>query len=169
MKSADELIVELDALGLHFVTGGAVAEPAPSLSRAELLAALAQQTDARLRMALIALLLYRPEFAMAVPDALTRLNESDQITLKLFYTAAVLLQRMHAARLRRLLGRWEPLPDLFSRELEISSAGSPRTQIEQLGERHRTLSGRAVNWVGTYEHAAERLITRLEREIEWAV
>jgi len=168
MKSADELIAQLDALGLHFVIGGAIAEPAQSLSPEELLAALAQQPDARLRMALIALLLYHPEFALAVPAALTRLNESDQLTLKLFYTASVLLQWIHAERLRRLLGQWEPLPDLFSQELGISPAGNPRTQLRRLSERHRVLAGLAANWMGTYEHAAERLMTRLEREAEWA-
>jgi len=169
MKSADELIAELDALGLHFVIGDAIAEPAQSLSPAGLLAALAQQTDARLRMALIALLLYRPELAAVVLDALNRLNESAQISLKLLYTAAALLQRIHAERLHRLLGQWEPLPDLFSQELGISPAGSPRTQLRRLSERHRALAGLAANWMGTYEYAAERLMIRLEREAEWAV
>jgi len=167
-KSADELVSALNSLGVRFLAGGESVEPSPALLPARLLAALAEQTDARLRLAIVALLLCRPDLARAVPEAVAYLAEPALTTLKLFYTAAVLLQQEYAARLQDLLGRGEPLPDLFSRELQVSSAGSPEAGLRQLGERHRALSGLAANWVGTYRYAAERLIKRLEWEAQWA-
>ncbi len=165
--SADELIGTLNALGVHFLAGGEGIGTSP-LPPARLLAALAEQTDARLRLAIVLLLLCRPEFAHAVPEATAHLAEPARTTLKLFYTAAVLLQQEYAVQLRSLLGRSEPLPDLFSKELQVPSAGSLEARLRRLGERHRVLSGLAVNWIGTYRYAAERLIKRLKWEAQWA-
>jgi len=164
---ADELVSALNTLGVHFLAGGETGG-ASLLSPAQLLVALAGQTDARLRLAIVPLLLCRPDLARAVPEATMQLTEPALTTLKLFYTAAVLLQQEYAAKLRDLLGRWEPLPDLFSKELKVPSAGSPEARLKRLGERHRTLSGLAANWIGTYRHGAERLIRRLEWEAQWA-
>jgi hypothetical protein len=118
-------------------------------------------------MALIALFLYQPAFAKAVAEALEQLDETDQTKLKLFYTAAMLLQQIHAERLR-LLCPQETLPDLFSFELDIPLTGSPKVRLRQLAARHRVLSGWSFNWLGTYQYAAKRLITRLEKEAVWA-
>ena len=167
-KSADELIGTLNALGVHFLAGGESAIPDSALPPARLLAALAQQVDARLRLAIVALLLCRPDLACAVPEAAAHLTEPALTTLKLFYTAAVLLQQEYAAPLHHLLGRWEPLPDLFSRELRILPVDSAEAGLKRLSERHRALSGLAANWIGTYKYAAERLIKRLEWEAQWA-
>lgn len=164
---ADQLVDALNRLGVPFLAGGE-ADVASSLSPAELLAALAGQTDARLRLAIVPLLLCRPDLARAVPEATTHLTEPALTTLKLFYTAAVLLQQEYAAELCDLLGHWEPLPDLFSKDLKIPPTGSPETRLKRLGERHRTLSGLAANWIGSYRYAAERLIKRLEWEAQWA-
>jgi hypothetical protein len=168
MGSADELITELNRLGVHFVTGGEPKMSAPPLLPVELLASLASQPEARLRLALIPLLLIHSEFAAAIPDALTRLSEREQLTLKLFYTAAVILQQCHAEQLRALLGRYDLLPDLFATELGIPVIEDCRDRLKQLGERHRALSGLAINWVGTYRHAADRILRQLSLEMEWS-
>jgi hypothetical protein len=167
MLSANQLVTELNGWGVHFVTGGDAGSNAPTLSPAELLAYLARQSEARLRLALIPLLLCHPEFASAVTEALSRLNEPAQAILKLYYTAAVLLQYIYRARLRDLLGPSASLPDLFSTELLLPPTARPTIRLKHLGERHRALSGLAANWVGTYTHAAERLLTRLEKEVQW--
>lgn len=36
-----------------------------------------------------------------------------------------------------------------------------------LAERQRILSGRAINWLGTYEHGTLRLLTHEERRQAW--
>jgi hypothetical protein len=168
MLSPDTLIAALNTRGLHFVTGGDAIYSTRRLSPTVILTGLAQQSDARLRMTIIAYLLYQPDLANAIPKALRRLGVTDQITLKLFYTAAVLLQQIHAERLQRVIPRWQLLPDLFSQELGLPQDISPQERLDRLSKLHRSLSGLAANWLGTYQYAAQRLITRLEKEGTWA-
>jgi hypothetical protein len=133
-----------------------------------LLADLVRQPSARVREAVIALLLAHPEYAAAIPGALAQLAHLEQTNLQLYYTAAVLLQQEHAERLRlRLAARWRPLPDLFSEELGLLRSGSHREQLARLGRIHRQLSGAVVNWTGTYENVARHLVRRWELERRW--
>jgi len=165
--SADELISTWNALGVHFLVGGE-SPPEAVLPPARLLAALAEQEDARLRLAIVPLLLYRPALACTVPETLSLLAEPALTRFKLFYTAAVLLQEEYAAALEKLTGQRVRLPERFSRELGVTSRGKPEARLKRLGERHRAVSGVAANWIGTYRHGAERLIRRLEWEAQWA-
>jgi hypothetical protein len=132
------------------------------------LAGLAEQSDARLRLAIVALLLRRPDLADAIPEVVTHLTEPAGTSLKLYYTAAMLLQQKHADELGRLLEVRQRLPDLFSIQLGVPAGGSVEARLQTLAERHRAWSGLTVNWIGTYEHAAERLIRRLTLEAQWA-
>jgi hypothetical protein len=168
MRSTGRLVTELNRLGVHFVTGGEPEPSDPPLSPVELLADLARQSEARLRLALIPLLLVHPELATAMPEALIRLSAREQLTLKLFYTAAVILQQLYADQLRPLLGLYDALPDRFTDELGIPVSGEGATRLKHLGKRHRAASGLAINWVGTYHHAAERLLKQLTLEAEWS-
>ncbi len=86
MPSAGMLVNELHALDIHFIVettpAGAQGE---KITPQELLAGLAKQDDARLRLALIGLFLYRTDLADFVSPTLTQLDTKDQTTLKLFY------------------------------------------------------------------------------------
>jgi hypothetical protein len=137
------------------------------LSPPELLAGLAQHPEARIRLALIPLLLHQPHFAADVAPVAARLSQPARRTLKLFYTAAMLLQRLHAARLQTLLGPHQPLPDLFSAELGLPATDNIQVQLKYLAARHQALTGLDANWLGTYTHAAARFLTRLEKEARW--
>jgi hypothetical protein len=119
------------------------------------------------REAIIAVLLLHPGLAAAVPAALNRLPSVNQVMLRIFYTAAVLLQLKHADRLQFVTPMSQPLPDLFSAELGLHRSGSPGEQLSALGQIHRRLSGLTVNWAGTYDNVAQHLISRLERERLW--
>ncbi|MGB0386264.1 MAG: hypothetical protein ACPGWR_15755, partial [Ardenticatenaceae bacterium] len=178
--SADELVGALDMLGLHVLSGGI--KPHRVIPPAELVAGLVMQSDARIRLALVGLLLYRPDFALAVPLATSSLcvpnsapcgsqayRGHDLLTLKLYYTAAMLLQKKYDAQLTQLLGEREQLPDLFSEELAVSATGSVDTRLKELGEQHKALVATGVNWVGTYHHGAKRLIKRLKCEVKWGL
>jgi len=167
MISPDRLVTELNSLGVRFLSGGDPARTEPALSPAALIAGLAEQEEARVRLALIPLFLVRPALAGAAPAALADLDAPVQVTLRCFYTAAVLLQQIHAAELRRLLGEQPVLPDHFSGELGLPSTGSPQQRLRRLGDRQRALSGLAANWPGTYQHAAERLLRQLKLERQW--
>lgn len=165
--SADELVAALNAYDVHFVSGGSI--PASrEYTPSRLLTELAQSEDARIRLAVIAILLRRPEFAMSLPSALQNLPPALQQVLKLYYTAAMLLQDEYRIKLERLLGAQPALPDFFSAELGVTRDGEVHDRLRQLGNQHARLSGLTINWTGTYEHAAKRLISRLEHEATWA-
>jgi hypothetical protein len=56
------------------------------------------------------------------------------------------------------------LPDYFSRELSLQPVADAELNLRNLAERHRALSGRQVNWLGTYQHAAQVWQKGLEYE-----
>ncbi len=162
-RSADLLIAELQARGLHYLIGPLLALPAPRLTDEELLAALAQQHDARVRSSLIPLFLQQPHLTKALPLALQWLAPREQMVLKIYYTAAVILQEQYEPFLRQSLPRWHPLPDLYGAELGISQEESGEERLRQLGAFHAQLTGLRINWSGTYQQAATTWIRHLKR------
>jgi hypothetical protein len=158
---------QLEHLGLPFV--GAASEDAPfsALSTEALIAALADSKEARLRMALIPLFVANPGYAYFVPRVRYRLVGQAKVTLVCYYTAAVLLQRKYAQRLARLGLDSTELPDLFSHALELLPSDDTDAQLVSLAEQQARMSGRSLNWYGTYVHAIERFIRRMELEAEW--
>ena len=169
MTSSEILEHGLHDLGLNLLKGE-TSETLHSiqLSAEDLLIGLAEHDDARLRMALIPLFLYRPEIADVVPDVLEDLKAPGRKTIKLFYTSAVILQEIHRERLREFVSSRKDLPDYFSEELGVAAVGNPQDRLRILGKRHKELTGKTANWWGTYQHAAKRLLSRLEKEAAWA-
>lgn len=164
----EELVAELDLLGIRYLSRQSSYQANQVRPPEILLADLVRQPHARVRAAVIAVLLSRPEYAEAVPAALKRLSSQDHLILQSFYIAAVLLQREHADRLRPLAGeRWRWLPDLLSKELGLPVEGTPRERLRLLDRelRHRTQA--AVNWMGTYEQVVQKLIRDWERRSRW--
>lgn len=99
---------------------------------------------------------------------MTRLKPEEQLTLKLFYTAAVVLQKKHSERLRPFLAeRWQWLPDLFSAEFDLPSSQLPEEILKALGAAHQQQTGKTLNWTGTYENVAHHLLHRWELERQW--
>lgn len=84
-----------------------------------------------------------------------------------YYTAAMFLQQKYAQPLADLTINQEAMPDLFSRDLGLPQAGDVDVLLKALGERHTILSGRPINWYGTYEQAITRFIRRLQQERKW--
>jgi len=162
-----ELAAELAHLGIAFVESFNADRLSIPPERELFLAALASSSEARLRMALIPLFLARPEFIRSVPDVINILLKQARITLVCYYTAAMLLQKKYAQPLADLTINQEAMPDLFSRDLGLPQAGDADVLLKALGERHAILSGRPINWYGTYEQAITRFIRRLQQEREW--
>ena len=156
-----QLVDALDAFGVRFLRGGSgvggLIEPD------KLLAALAGSPEARLRLALIPLLLARPKFSLAVLTALPHTPPDAAITLRCYYTAAYWLQQKYQARLTAALGITPPLPDLFLAELGLSTYTDPDTALHALAARQQILSGRVLNWFGTYEHAVQSWLRQVEQ------
>jgi hypothetical protein len=166
-QTEEQLVAQLEQLGVRYLSRQAHVNPTPAHPAHDLLADLVQQPSSRVRTALIALLLAHPDYSAAIPAAIQQLTSSEALTLKTFYTAAVLLQRQHADRLKEFLGSdWRWLPDLFSDELGVEG-DTPLARLHSLGRIHARWSGARLNWTGTYENASHLLLRRWELEQAW--
>lgn len=155
----ERLVAELELLGIRYLSRQTSFEASGVRAPESLLIDLVQQPHARVRAAVIAVLLSHPDYAQAVPAALRQLSSRDRLTLQSLYTAAVLLQREHADRLRPVVGdRWRWLPDTLSEELGLLPVGSPRERLRSLDREMRRRTGASVNWMGTYEQVVEKLM-----------
>jgi hypothetical protein len=145
--TGDQLSNTLHVLGVNFLLGGQ-SEDAPLHKRpAQLLAALAESDEARLRLSLIPLFLEHPEFAAHVCAVAAQLAPSARLTLQCYYSAALWIAQKYQ--------RVHPLPDYFSGDLGFQPTRNPDENMRLLAQRHADLSGESVNWLGTYLHAAQ--------------
>ncbi len=156
----------LNVLDVPFVQAGSCPTPSEMPEPVDLLVSLVEYGEARLRSALIPLLLCHPEFAQEATSAAGRLSVSDRSAFICFYTAAALLQRKYASRLATLGIDSRQLPHHFSADLGLPDGSDPDQALRRLAAHHRALSGKAINWLGTYEHAAERWLTHMEHRRE---
>ena len=168
MFPANQLIAEINRRGIHFLAGESAGNDLEKLSPAELMAGLASNADARIRLALVAVLLQHPQYAVDAHEAMELLNNQNRLTFQLYYTAAHFLQIIYRDKLQQTLESFQCLPDLFSRDLGIKKIGSPEESLKELASRHNEISGLPLNWYGTYHYAAKRVLTRLEKERQWA-
>ena len=163
----DQLVAALNALDVQFLFGGKQPLVDNQMNPPKLLCSLAMSDDARFRLAIIPLLLRHPEFAIATKVAVEESLQEAQIVLKCYYTAAHLLQQKYFARLQRIFGTHVALPDLFGAELGLITFQNVDEGLSRLAQHQRTLSGRSINWLGTYEHGAQRLLLHHERRQAW--
>lgn len=171
-ESAEEeaLVAELELLGINYLSRQSDRRAVQARPPAQLLADLVRQPGARVRHSVISVLLAHPEYARVIPDALRQLSEDERSSLRLLYTAAVLLQQKYADDLRQAAqGELKPLPDLFSDELGIPSNATLASQIDALGRVHRCATNVVANWTGTYDNVAQKLLRRWEMERRWSL
>jgi hypothetical protein len=169
VSEEEALVAELDLLGIRYLSRQSSHRADQVRAPETLLADLVQQPHARVRSAVIAVLLSHPQYAEAVPAALKRLSPRDRLTLQSLYMAAVLLQQAYADRLRPVAGeRWRWLPDLVSDELGLPTEGAPRDRLRRLDREMRHRTGTMINWMGTYEHVVRQLIRHRERRPSWS-
>jgi hypothetical protein len=142
----------LSSLGVNFVLGSDGRQTALPKQPVRLLAALAQSNEARLRLSLIALFLQHPEFSAHVHAAAAQVPPPARLTLQCYYSAAVWLGQE-----QQII-----LPDLFSDELGLTPTDQPAENLRQLASRQAALSGVKLNWLGTYQHAAQVWLKGLE-------
>jgi hypothetical protein len=167
LESEEERIVaELGLLGIRYLSRRIPVQAEQVRPPDMLLADLVRQPSARVRAAVIAVLLAHPEYAVAVPAALRRLKSSERLTLQLFYTAAVLLQQEHTEHLRRFAVD-QRLPDQFSMELGLPQSAPLHERLVALGRQHRQRTQAHVNWTGTYESVVQHLLRSWELEARW--
>lgn len=164
----DQFVAELHQLGITYLSNRLITLPKSPRSPENILADVIKQPSSRVRTAVIALFLLHPGYAEYVPTALGLLNENQRWILKLFYTAAVYLQRLYQNELIDTLGSklmW--LPDLFGRDLGISLTFSPQDAVQQLGIKHQEITHSLTNWSGTYKNVVHHMIRYKQREAQW--
>lgn len=161
--SNDQLVSELWARDVQFLRIRSPLLPARLLPTVQLIASLAQSGDSRVCFSLIPLFLRHPEYSTHVieADRSIRVN-SARIALRFYYTAAFFLQKKFHGRINRISGKQDLLPDLFSKQLSVDPDMDPDGALSNLAERHNAMTGRSVNWVGTYEHAADVWLRQME-------
>lgn len=169
LTEEEALVAELELLGIRYLSRQTTYRTTQIRPAAELLADVMRQPSARVRESVIAVLLAHPRYVDAIPEALCRLGESESLTLRLFYTAAVLLQTEFAAQLKTAMDEeWQSLPDLFSPEFGIPPDGTPyANRLAVLAQAHGRLTGITANWAGTYENVVRKLIRRCDMERQW--
>ena len=146
--TGDQLTNALHVLGVHFVLGRQSKDASLHKQPARLIAALAESNEARLRLSLIPLFLEHPEFSEHVRAVAKRLKPSARLTLQCYYSAALWLGQIHQTCNTFL-------PDYFSKDLNLFPTDDPEKNLHGLAKRHGELSGARVNWLGTYQHAAQ--------------
>jgi hypothetical protein len=156
--TGEQLADALQALGVKFVMGGRSKDEPLHKHPAHLIAALAESDESRLRLSLIPLFLEHPEFTEHVRTAAKKLGAPARLTLQCYYCAAVWLREKYLPHKKPFL------PDYFSRELNILFTDDPEANLRALAKRHQELSGARINWLGTYEHAAQRWLAGRENE-----
>ena len=168
VSEEEKLVAELELLGIGYLSRQTNYRADTIRPNEVLLADLMRQPSARVRAAVIAVLLSRSEYADNVPAALQRLQPFEELTLRFLYTAAMLLQRDYSSRLRAFTpSRRQWLPDFFSTQLGLSTDGTPRDRLIALGNEHRRQTGVVANWVGTYENVVQRLLRHWELASQW--
>ena len=164
----EKLVAELSLLGIRYLSRQSAYQAQQVRPPERLLADLVRQPHARVRAAVIAVLLAHPEYARSMPAALQRLAHSERLLLQAAYMAAVLLQQEHTDLLRPMLGeRWQWLPDLASEALGLPNEGGPRERLRVLDQELRRRTQIRVNWMGTYEQVVQKLLRDWERRNSW--
>lgn len=164
----DRVVAELHQLGITYLSNCLILPSKSSRSPEYILADTIKQPSSRVRTAVIALFLLHPDYAVYVQTALSLVNENQRQLLKIFYTAAVHMQRLYRSELIAIIGSelvW--LSDLFGEELGISTTLAPQDAIQQLGTKHQEITHSLINWSGTYKNVVHHLIRYKLREAQW--
>ena len=86
--------------------------------------------------------------------------------MRCYYSAAVCLQSKYRSRLLNLFGLQPALPPFFFEELGLDPKGDAQENLQNLALHQQILTCRAINWLGTYEHAALHFLGHQERTSE---
>ncbi len=157
VEDDERLVIELHRLGIGHLARLKTSPEHSPIPPERLIAALAAHSEARLNGALVLLFLRQPAYHQYLPEVMELLNAQDAITLRLYYQAAVYLQRELAPGLGERLAQYSTLPDLFSKTQGLPPADTiapghltAQPALNVLGEQHQRHSGRRYNWSGSY-------------------
>lgn len=166
--TADQLVAELHRLGIRHLATTTPATPSAPLGPQRLLTGLAASPDARVRAALVPLFLWHPDLADVVRAAAAELSGHARVYLQCSYSAAVALEHRMADPAVAHEHRGEPeLRDHFAADLGLNRHASTEVRLAEIARRHAQLSGEAIDWRGTYEHALAAALRFAEPVPAW--
>jgi len=160
-----DLIQELVVRGVRQMRAVKASHTSPGLTTERLIAELAGHPEPRLREALIALFIRRPEYSALVRDLAAALEPSAGIVLRHMYTAAVYLQRMWLGTLQLYLGDFPLLPDYFGER--VFGLPDPNDHFGESGLRalaNRFKEKTGYEWLSAYHSAMALLLDQLRLE-----
>lgn len=159
----DQLVSELWARDVQFLRGRTSLPIDTMLTDTKLITSLAESSDPRVCFSLIPLFLRHPEYSAYILEANKSLSsQTSKITLQFYYTAAVFLQKKYLERIQSIMGEQKQLQDFFSEELGFTPDNEPDHALAQLAKQHHLSTGQFVNWLRTYEHAADVWLRQME-------
>ena len=163
----DLIIENLRTLGICYLASGDIKqETKANLPLPTLIKRMAESADPRLRLALIALFIRHPRNYSIVPDLVGQLVDPARTELKIFYMAAVYLQRYWMPRLNLYMKEFPLLPDLYSKELSLPEPEERhgKNGLYALAERHASRSPYHFNWRASYLKVMDLLFAQLRME-----
>jgi hypothetical protein len=163
----DALVAQLREEGIRFLAPSQDDFTAASrVSPNELILRLIGHPDPRLRLALVALLILRPNWGSYVHSEMHGLAELLRTELQALYTAAVYLQRLWHTRLRIYLGEFNVLPDLYSSQLGLPAAEERhgKAGLHALSAWQTRRSPYPFNWLASYNKVTNLLFEQLRME-----
>lgn len=158
------IISNLEQLGIEFLLSGENEFEKEILDPETIIALLASSNESRFRLTLIPLFIQFPNLASKVPVVFENLTPSAKITLQFYYCAAMFLQQKYKNRLISLATYEATLPIMFENQLDFVVGNDPEDNLRKLCQNHQLISGRLINWYGTYEHAMHRLLEHWENQ-----
>lgn len=117
--SRETLVAELREYGVAYLAPSDAVATEDIASPADLIVAILEQTDSRLKLALVPLFIRQPHLSQTVPDLVEQLEPALALDLQTYYMSAVYLQRHWKTRLGLYLGSNPLLPDLYSQQLGL--------------------------------------------------
>ncbi|PKO10002.1 MAG: hypothetical protein CVU40_07260 [Chloroflexi bacterium HGW-Chloroflexi-2] len=160
------IVNNLNQLGIEFLLNNENELDKEILNPETLIALLASSKESRFRLALIPLFIQQPNLASKVPVVYQNLAPTAKITLQFYYCAAMFLQQKYKDRLISLSTYESTLPIMFENQLDFELGIDPDENLRRLSQNQQLISGRLINWYGTYEHAMKRLLIHWERKLE---
>ena len=163
----NQIVENLRVHGIYYLASGEIKQEARvNLPPQVLIKRIAENSDPRLRLALIALFIRHPQHAAIVSDLVGQLNEPARTELKTFYMAAVYLQRFWMPRLKLYIKDFPLLPDLYSKELFLPQPEDRhgKNGLYALADWHANRSPHHFNWRASYLKVMDLLFAQLRME-----
>lgn len=163
--SRDNLVAALREYGITYLAPSD-AKQEQAISAEDLIVAILNQPDDRLKLALVSLFIRNPHLVETVQQLEAKLSASLLLDLKTLYMAAVYLQRFWFIQLGLYLDDMSLLPDLYSQQLNLPPADERfgKVGLYALADDWTTRSPYPFNWLASLQKNMDLFLASLKLE-----